>query len=135
MSRENVEVIQRIYAAPKTALALDFYAPDIEWDMTHYAGWMDDPVFRGHGGVSTFMRNWAASFDKWELTIDRIIDAGDDVVAVVNDVAYVRGSRMPIHRCFGQIFTFHGGAITRVRLYSNPDEALEVAGVADTESG
>ena len=131
MSRENVEIVQRMYAEPKSALALDFYAPDIEWDMTHYADWMDDPILRGHSGVSTFMRNWMASFDKWELTIDRVIDADDDVIAVVNDVVYVRGSRMPIHRCFAQIFTLRAGLITRVRVYSNPDEALEAVGLRE----
>ena len=135
MSQQNVEIVQRLYAEPKTTLALDFYAPDIEWDMTHYAGWMDDPVFRGHEGVRTFMRNWMASFDQWELAIDRVIDAGEDVLVVVKDVVYVRGSRMPIHRSFAQIFTFHAGVITRVRLYSNPDEALEAVGVPGSESG
>jgi|SoiMethySBSTD1v2_1073268.scaffolds.fasta_scaffold301816_1 ketosteroid isomerase-like protein len=131
MSQQNVEIVRRFYAEPKTELALDFYAPDIEWDMTHYADWMDDPVFRGHDGVRTFMRNWIASFDKWELTVDRVIDAGDDVIAVVNDMVYVRGSRVPIHRSFAQIFTFRAGVITTVRVYSNPDEALEVVGLGE----
>ena len=135
MSRENVEIVQRFYAEPKTALALDVYSPDIEWDMTHYADWMDDPVFHGHEGVRTFMRNWMASFDKWELTIDRVIDAGADVIAVVNDAVYVRGSRIPIHRSFAQIFTFRAGLITAVRVYSNPAEALEAAGVSASEAG
>lgn len=129
MSQQNVEIVRRFYAEPKTALALDFYAPDIEWDMTHYADWMDDPVFRGHDGVRTFMRNWMASFDKWEMTVDRVIDAGDDVIAVVDDMVYVRGSRVPIHRSFAQIFTFRAGVITTVRVYSNPDEALEAVGL------
>jgi ketosteroid isomerase-like protein len=135
MSRENVEIVQRLYVEPKNPLAVDFYAPDIEWDMTHYAGWMDDPVFRGRDGVRTFMRNWIAIFDKWELTIDRVIDVGDDVIAVVNDVVYVKGSRMPIHRSFAQIFTFREGMITRVSVYSNPAEALEAAGVSGSEAG
>jgi ketosteroid isomerase-like protein len=131
MSQHNVEVVQRFYAEPKTPLALDFYAPDIEWDMTHYVDWMDDPVFHGHEGVRTFMRNWMASFDKWELAVDRVIDAGDDVIVVVNDEVYVRGSRIPIHRSFAQIFTFRAGVVTRVRLYSNPAEAFEAAGLRE----
>jgi hypothetical protein len=57
--------------------------------------------------------------------------ASDDVIAIVNDVAYVRGSRMPIARSFAQIFTFRAGVITRVRLYSTPAEALEAAGVRE----
>jgi hypothetical protein len=36
--RENVETVERIYAAARTPLALETYAPNIEWDLTNYVG-------------------------------------------------------------------------------------------------
>ena len=128
MSQGNVRIVERLYAEPRSGLAFDFYAPDIEWEMTNYSGWADDPVYRGHDGVRAFMRGWIASFDEWEPTIERVIDAGPDVVAVIADVAYLRGSRMPIRRRFAHVFTFAGDRIVRSRIYSDPAEALESVG-------
>ena len=77
------------------------------------------------------MRGWIASFDRWEALIERTVAAGDDVVAIVSDRAYLPGSAVPIVRRFAQTFTFCGRVIVRTRLYSTPAEALEDAGVAE----
>ena len=134
MSQENVRIVESLYADPQSRLAFEFYTPEIEWDMTNYSGWADDPVYHGHDGVRDFMRGWISSFDEWEPTIERVVDAGDDVIAVVADVAYLRGSRMPIRRRFAHVFTFRDGRIVRSRLYSDPAEALASARVASGES-
>ena len=131
MSRENVEIVRRLYAEPKATLAFDYYASDIEWNMTHYSGWTDDPIYLGHEGVRPFMRGWIHSFDQWEPTIERVVDAGDEVVALVNDRAYLKGSSLPITRRFAHRFSFQGGKIVRSVLYSEPAEALEAVGLAE----
>jgi len=131
MSRENVEIVRRLYAEPKGRLAFDYYAPDIEWNMTHYSGWADDPIYFGHTGVRTFMRGWITSFDQWEATIERIVGAGDEVVAVINDRAYIKGSSLPITRRFAHRFSFQGSKIVRSLLYSDPADAFEAVGLRE----
>lgn len=125
MSQANVRIVERLYAEARSRFGFDHYARDIEWDMTHYSGWPDDPVFHGHEGVRKFMRGWFSSFDEWEATIERIVDKETDVIAVINDVVYVKGSRVPIKRRFAHVFTFRDGQIVRSRIYSDPAEALE----------
>ena len=98
MSQQNVEIVKRIYAAPLTSLAFEFYSADVEWDMTNSAGWPDEPVYHGHAGVRKMMRGWIASFDRWEPTVERAMALGDDVIAVVSDRAYMRGSTRPMLR-------------------------------------
>ncbi|HEX4187076.1 MAG TPA: nuclear transport factor 2 family protein [Solirubrobacteraceae bacterium] len=127
MSPENVEVVKRIYAM--TPLAFAFYAPDVEWDMSNCVGWTDAAVYRGHDGVRDFLRGWIASFDRYEPTIERLFPAGDEVVAVVNDRAYIKESSRPIERRFAHLFTFRAGMIVRVRAYSDIAEALKAAGL------
>jgi ketosteroid isomerase-like protein len=96
MSQENVEIVERIYAAARTPLAFEVYSQDIEWDMTDYVGWPDKSVYRGREGVREFMRGWIDSFDRWEPTIERTISRGDDVIAIVSDRAYLANSSAPL---------------------------------------
>jgi ketosteroid isomerase-like protein len=131
MSQENVEVIERLYAAAATPLAFEAYAEDIEWDMSRYAGWVDKPVYRGHEEVRDFMRGWIASFDRWEPTLERAIPSGDDVVAIVRDRAYISGSSTPMTRRYAHTFTFRAGSIVGARIYSDVSEALEAAGLSE----
>jgi ketosteroid isomerase-like protein len=131
MSQGNVEIVERIYAAADTPLAFEFYAPDIEWDLRNYHGWVGKPVYRGHEGVREFMVSWVTSFERWEPTLERAIPSGDDVVAIINDRAYSRGSTTPIVRHFAHTFTFRDGSIVRASLYSDIPEALEAAGVSE----
>jgi ketosteroid isomerase-like protein len=77
------------------------------------------------------MRGWIASFDSWEPTIERVIDAGDEVITIVRDRAYLQGSTVPVTRRFAHSFTFRDGQIVRCRLYSEPAEALEAVGLSE----
>jgi ketosteroid isomerase-like protein len=130
MESAHAGVVRRLYADPTSAGAFEVYAPDIEWDMTRYIGWMDDDVYRGHAGVREFMRGWIASFERWEPTVEDILESGDEVVAVVRDRAWLRGGASPMVRRFAHAFLFREGRIVRSRIYSDPDEALAEVGLS-----
>jgi ketosteroid isomerase-like protein len=129
MESEQAQVVRRVYAAPATPLAFEVYDPEIEWDMTRYHGWMDDDVYRGHAGVREFMRGWLASFERWEPTVEDVLESGDEVVAIVRDRAWLRGGGSPMLRRFAHAFLFRDGRVVRSRLYSDPDEALAELGL------
>ena len=69
MSEENVEIVQRVYDAAArhdTTNVLDFYDPEIEWDISHAPARdvMGEPhVFNGHEGLRTFFRQW---YEAWK---------------------------------------------------------------------
>jgi ketosteroid isomerase-like protein len=102
--------------------------------MTRYSGWLDQQIYHGHEGVRVFMRTWLGSFDNWEVSPERFIEAGDDVVAIVNDRAYVKGSSAPVTRRYGHVFTFKDGRVIRSRLYSDPVEALADLGLSEQDA-
>ena len=136
MSREDLgaercRVVERIYAAAATPLAFEVYDPDIVWDMSHYAGWTEQPVYRGHEGVRTMMRGWIATFERWEPTVERTVCAGDEVVAIVTDRAYLEDSSVPMVRRYAHIYVFRGRTIIRSTFYSDVSEALEAAGLSE----
>ncbi len=83
MSRENVEIVNRIYEAIArgdvgTVLAL--YDPEVEWIFARspFRGLVKDDVYRGHDGLRRFIRERYE--DAWEEIKDELaelIDAGD----------------------------------------------------------
>jgi uncharacterized protein len=132
MSQKNVEAARSLYEHSKDRhVPFSIYDPGIEWDMTHYSGWLDRQTYNGHEGVREFMRTWLRSFDNWEPSPERFIEAGDDVVVIISDRASVKGSNAPVTRRYGHVFTFRDGRVIRSRLYSDPAEALEAVGLSE----
>jgi hypothetical protein len=49
MSQENVELVRAVYATGgDLEAAIEFFSPDIEWDMSDRV--FNPRVYRGHGG-------------------------------------------------------------------------------------
>jgi ketosteroid isomerase-like protein len=134
MSQENVRAARLAYEHPKDGRVLSIYDAEIEWDMTNYTGWLDQQIYSGPEGVRAFMRTWLRSFDNWEPSPERFIEAGNDVVVVVSDRAYVKGSSVPVTRRYAHVFTFRNGLVVRSRIYSDPAEALEAVGLSEQDA-
>src|SRR6187401_2647822 len=88
MSRQNVEVIARVYdawARRDQESAFDLYAADIDWDMSR-APMVDSgsAVYRGHDGVRQWFQDLLAAFAVIDFTVEDIADAGDRVLATVH---------------------------------------------------
>jgi ketosteroid isomerase-like protein len=68
MSREDVEIVRRVYEAVArrdTATVLALYDPDVEWDFTRgpLADVMGRGIYRGHDGLRSWFRAW---YEAWE---------------------------------------------------------------------
>ena len=88
MSQENVEIVRRYFAAYDSG-ALDaiaeFWHPDIEWRAVE--GYIDDVgVIRGPDGMRQYYGQWEETFDAIRPEIEELIEAGDQVVAVLRGV-------------------------------------------------
>ena len=90
-------------------------------------------VHRGHDDVRAWLTSWGESFPdlRWEL--DRILDAGSDLV-----VAFVRlagrGDTTGIDLetpSYAVVFTLQGEKIIRIHEYLDSQEALEAAGLSE----
>ena len=105
--------------------------PDIEWVPVE-----SDPeysVHRGHDDVRAWLTSWAESFPdlRWEL--DRILDAGSDlVVAFVRLAGRSDATGIDLETpSYAVVFTLRGEKIARIHEYLDSQEALEAAGLSE----
>jgi len=134
MSEENVEIVRRFCAASGlTSLESQMARlhPDIEWVPVQ-----SDPeysVHSGHDDVRAWLTSWAEAFPdlRWEL--DRILDAGNDlVVAFVRLAGRSDATGMDLETpSYAVVFTLRGEKITRIHEYVDSQEALEAAGLSE----
>jgi len=140
MSRENVEIVRRIYEGfPALQDGLrrgDFpigapFAEDVEWDASEM-GLPDlgDGHLHGREGVRRFWMVWLAAWENVNFDFE-LHDAGDSVVAVIEQ--WMRGSeeiRIPTGR-YAQLWTFRKGEIVRWKVYRERAEALAAVGLRE----
>ena|SRR5687767_7053297 len=81
MSQENVELVRRGYEHfLATGEPLwSAIAADVE---AHDHGSPDQSAYEGHVGLSRWLGDWDAAWEEWSVGLERVVDAGDSVVAI-----------------------------------------------------
>jgi ketosteroid isomerase-like protein len=124
VSSENVELVRAIYAAwTEGTSARPFIDEDIEYVNP------SDAVETGTlSGRQSFglIRD---AYDDVEITPERFIDAGDDVVVIATLTGTSREARIPIERRQGYVWTIKDGKAIRFRWFSSPEHAFEALGI------
>jgi ketosteroid isomerase-like protein len=131
VSRDNLEIVQTAYEQFATTGQLDaeIATEDFVWDMSNFHGWPEQQIYEGVGGARTFLADWTAAWDDWELQIDALHDAGDKVVAVLRQRGQSKVAGMPVEMSFAQVWTLRDGKEARMDMYSDVAEALKDAGL------
>jgi ketosteroid isomerase-like protein len=132
MSQENVEIVQRGYEQFRATgrLVAETVTPDFVWDMSNFHGWPEQQLYEGIEEAETFLSDWAAAWDDWELDLEGLHDAGDRVVVLVRQRGRSKAVGMPVDMSFAQVWTLRDGKQTRMEMYSDPNEALRAVGLA-----
>jgi ketosteroid isomerase-like protein len=131
MSAENVEITRRGYehfletGEPAAHLAV----PDFVWDMSTFRDWPEKQTYEGPEGTKEFIANWVSAWEDWRLEVKELIDAGDDVVAIVHQSGRSKTTGLPVDMTFAQVWSYQDGKQTRMRMYADPQEALEAVGL------
>jgi ketosteroid isomerase-like protein len=139
MSKQNVELVRRLlemFARREHEAVFAFYDPDIEWDATNIRAFgLDDlaAVYHGHEGVRTYWRRWLQAWKDLEFDVEKVLDAGDEVVALIrNQRQWGRHSGIPVELPpYGLIFTIRAGKVVRWRNFADQEAALEAAGLRE----
>ncbi len=82
-------------------------------------------------GIDSFNEAISSIFDAWKevrFETERVIDSGDEVVALGQVWGSGRGAGIEVARPHGQIWTFRDGRVIRMRWFHSHSEALEAAG-------
>jgi ketosteroid isomerase-like protein len=130
MSQENVEIVRRAFAyeihgVGDRAVAEEIFHPDVVLNP------VDEGPFRGRDAMRDDIERWASVFEDLRVTVEEIIDAGDQVVVVAHHKGRGRRSGVEVDTRFYEVYTLHAGKISRVDEFNERAEALEAAGLAE----
>ena len=128
MSREHVEVVRELLSRWKAGdPALKSFSDDAVWD---YTAFPDGRVVQGHAEIARFMRRWLGTWAQYELHVDDVLDAGDQVVALTRERGRGKGSDVHVDLQAALLFSLSGGKVVRFKGYLDRAEALEAAGLS-----
>jgi len=132
MSQENVEIVRQVYEEWERG---NFNTPEV-FDPSIRVVWVD-AIFVSRAeakGVRELTQAMQGFLDAWEdvtAAAERIIEAGDRVVAVVVWRGRGKTSGIEVESRQGSVWTMSEGKATTMENYSDPAEALEAAGLSE----
>jgi ketosteroid isomerase-like protein len=132
MSQQNVDLVRSSCEAwlRGDSDAFESMDPEVEWDTTHFEGWMEKAVYRGRDEVRRFLaEEWLASWDGYEAGIDDLLDAGDRVLVLWWQRMVGREGGVPVALDSAQVWSIRDGRIMRIDNYTDRSEAFEAAGL------
>src|SRR5689334_19946579 len=91
--------------------------PEIEWQGGPSR--TDGRTYRGHGGVLTSWTQWLEQWNAYGLELERAIDAGEAVLAVVRERATGLASGTAVSSLTYQLITLRERRIVRWREYAD----------------
>ena len=130
MSQENVEIV-------RDTLERFLATGEVAWEVIdeeheiHDHDMPDPGDYRGHAGFLRWNEDWGAAWSDWSLEPQEYIDAGDQVVVMVEMKATGRGSGVEIDREDALVYTLREGKHVRLDYFNNPQQALEAAGLRE----
>jgi ketosteroid isomerase-like protein len=129
MSEENVEVVRRSYAlflSGDLEAWAETFDPDIGWDISTHP--LPDVPNLGRGReafLTDMMATYMSGWKNYAAELTELIDATDQVIAVIHETAEMRNTGVALDRDLIQVWTVHDGRATFLRVFKTKDEALE----------
>ena len=130
MSRENLEIVRRSFAAFETG-DLDRLRDLVTDDLVVYRAEPDGATAHGLEGFLQLTEEWTEGFTDWTPVPQEFTDAGRRVVVRVRQSARGEASGVPVTDDFWFVFEFRGARIARMSIYAHEAEALEAAGLSE----
>ena len=139
MTRENVELVRRLYAELASKGYTDefeqrltddslsrFLAPEIEW-VPLSQSLLAVESYRGFDGVRRFWGEFLSTWESYGVELLSVCDAGDQVAVVVHIVG--RTHELEVDRTQSSLLTVRDGRVVRVQSFADPEGAREAAGL------
>ena len=134
MSRENVEIVRRLYAlaAQGDEAVWDLVPPDFVFDFSRRL--IDPAILRGQAQVRAFAERegeaWEGGYTGWEPV--ELIDAGDKVLAFVRVSGRGKASGVDVEARTWNVWTFRDGALAELAYFgADRAQALKAMGLED----
>ena len=129
-------MVRRLYEAAARrddVIPFEVYAEDIVFDISNSRRVLlaMKPVYHGHDGVRQYWRETTSAFGEIDFEVEELIDAGEQVLAVIREREVGRASGAPVEATHLAVYTLGGGKVIRLQVFDDRQQALEAAGLAD----
>jgi ketosteroid isomerase-like protein len=119
------EVLRRTYEAlvRRDLAVLDELAhPDFEMDLTERV--LNPATYHGPEGLLQFLGEIDELWASMDIAVERVIEHGDEVLAVLLVTLTGRGSGVQMESRIAQRWTLRDGKLWRMKLYADPEAAV-----------
>jgi ketosteroid isomerase-like protein len=132
MSRENVEIVRRIYEAfnrEDIEGAIELLDPAVKYDLSERV--FNPATYEGHDGIRRFAADIDEVWDEFRIEPVEFIDAGDTVVVSHRIRTRGKGSGIEVDLSSSTIYTLRDRKVVAARMYREHDDALDAAGLSE----
>jgi ketosteroid isomerase-like protein len=131
MSQENLDtlgvILDQLFNGRRVDPAL--LATDAEWVNPPEA--VEPGTRQGADSFNRAVANVFAAWDDVVFETDRLIDNGNDVLALGRLRGHIHGPGMEVESPHGQIWSFRDGQVTRMEWFNTHREALQAGGITE----
>jgi ketosteroid isomerase-like protein len=126
MSKENVEIVRRVYEGWSRGdfSESELFDPDVEFEM------VDWPHPAKSRGVDAMRETWLTTLAAWEdfrAKPDEVIDHGDNILVLNSISGRGRGSGADVSALTATLWTVENGRVVRLALYWDTERARAAA--------
>ena len=100
----------------------DLADPDFELDLTERV--LNPATYRGAEGMQRFLEEIDELWTSMEISVERTLERGDEVLAVLSVQLTGRGSGVQLDSRIAQHWIVRDGRVRRMRLRVDPDAAV-----------
>ena len=125
MSRENVEIVRRVYEALNKGdwdAAFRYAHPDFE--VTTQRG-PSAGTHRQRDAVQAYAEDYIEAFDNFAIEPEEFVENADQVMVVVTRRARPKGGSVDIVVRNGHLWTLRDGKIVSMKSFPDPEKARE----------
>ncbi|MDQ3102366.1 MAG: nuclear transport factor 2 family protein [Actinomycetota bacterium] len=130
MSQDNVEIVRRAFAYEMCRVG-DRAEAEAIFDPRVVMNPSDEGPSYGFEAMRADYERWASAFEELSVTIEEIIDAGDQVLVVAHHEGRGRSSGVKVDTRFYEVYTVCEGKVSRVDEFTERADALEAAGLSE----
>lgn len=103
---------------------------DAECEFSPLRAQLEGRPYIGHEGLRQFIQDMTGEWDEIRFELQSIRDAGGQLAAVAEISARGRASGAELRFPIGLVATFRAGRVLTCRMYSDPAEAFNAAGLS-----
>ena len=149
MSQENVQIVRSLLPSRDTDLVDLFrdeataaavaeavaplFSDDFEAVVQDWAPGQQ-VRYAGLEGLRAAWLDWLAPWESYRTEVEDLIDAGDEVVALVRDYGRRAGMGVEVSVVGASIWTVRDGKIAMAVFYPNRGQALEAVGLSEQDA-